>query len=99
LAALARDRGRIRRRDEDLAVPGDNTVGEFEPVGTHPEYRRRGLARALNLFGLRRLREAGAEHAIVGCRGDDDYPIPRRLYASVGFRELSRQLPLSSTSW
>ena len=35
---------------------------------------------------------AGATQAIVGCRGDANYPIPKKLYRSVGFRELSREL-------
>ena len=73
--------------DPDLAL------GELEPVGTRAGYRRRGLARAVNLFALQRLRDAGAREAIVACRGDDDYPIPKQLYESVGFRELSRQIP------
>jgi hypothetical protein len=47
----------------------------------------------VNLFALQRLRSAGATEAIVACRGDDDYPIPKRLYESVGFREISRQIP------
>lgn len=72
----------------------DNRVGEFEPVGTHPEHRRLGLARAVLLFGMQCLRDAGAEHAIIGCRGDDAYPVPKRVYESVGFREFSRDVPL-----
>jgi GNAT superfamily N-acetyltransferase len=68
----------------------NNQVGEFEPVGTDPAYRRKGLGRAVNLFGLHRLREVGAEQATVAFRGDLGYPIPRRLYESVGFAELSR---------
>ena len=68
----------------------DNRVGEFEPVGTDPRFRRRGLGRAVNLFGLQKLREAGATHAIVQSRGDDAHPAPTRLYESVGFRQFSR---------
>lgn len=71
----------------------DNSVGEFEPVGTHPDHRRRGLARAVNLFGLQRLKALGANKAIVLSRGDAMYPIPKLLYESVGFRELSRSQP------
>jgi hypothetical protein len=47
----------------------------------------------VNLFALQRLREEGATLALVACRGDDAYPIPRRLYESVGFREQHRMLP------
>jgi GNAT superfamily N-acetyltransferase len=68
----------------------DNRVGEFEPVGTDPRFRRRGLGRALSLFGLEKLRELGATHAIVQSRGDEAHPGPSRLYESVGFREFSR---------
>jgi ribosomal protein S18 acetylase RimI-like enzyme len=75
----------------------DLRLGELEPVGTHQDYRRLGLGRAVNLFALQRLRDAGATEAIVACRGDDDYPVPRRLYRSVGFRELSRQVPYIKT--
>ena len=73
-----------------------NRTGEFEPVGTHPDHRRLGLARAVMLFGMQRFRAAGATHALVGCRGDDDYPIPKLVYESIGFRELSRDLPFVS---
>jgi ribosomal protein S18 acetylase RimI-like enzyme len=65
-------------------------VGEFEPVGTHPDYERRGLASAVCRFALRRLHELGATTAIVNARGDDAYPAPKRLYESIGFREHTR---------
>ena len=70
-----------------------NAIGELEPVGTHADHQQRGLGRAVNLFALQRLREEGATLALVACRGDDAYPIPCRLYESVGFREQSRTLP------
>ncbi|MDQ7807480.1 GNAT family N-acetyltransferase [Amycolatopsis sp. A133] len=69
-----------------------NSTVEFEPVGTHPGYRRRGLARALLLHGMQRAREAGAGHATVACMGTPTQA--RDLYYSVGFRELSRDVPL-----
>jgi GNAT superfamily N-acetyltransferase len=69
-----------------------NRVGEFEPVGTHEDHRRLGLARAVGLFALERLRDLGAETAIVACRGDAAYPAPARLYESMGFTEMWRQL-------
>ena len=65
--------------------------GEFEPVGTASTHRGRGLGAALLRFGLARLHAAGATHAVVGARGDDDYPVPRHLYASVGFEQFTAQ--------
>jgi len=69
-----------------------NRVGELEPVGTHPDHRRLGLGRAVCLDASLRLREAGADLALVAARGDDAYPVPRRLYAAVGFREVARNV-------
>jgi GNAT superfamily N-acetyltransferase len=71
-----------------------NATVEFEPVGTHPDYRRRGLGRALLLHGMQRARAAGADHATVVCMGAPGRPEARGLYYSVGFRELSRDVPL-----
>ena len=38
----------------------------FEPVGTEPEYRRKGLATAVMVEGLRRLEALGCVRAFVG---------------------------------
>lgn len=65
--------------------------GEFEPVGTASTHRGQGLGAAMLRFGLSRLHGAGATHAVVGARGDDDYPVPRHLYASVGFEQFTAQ--------
>ncbi len=69
-----------------------NRVGQFEPVGTHTDHQRRGIGRAVNLFALHCLRAEGATVGLVECRGDAAYPVPAKLYESVGFREISRQL-------
>jgi ribosomal protein S18 acetylase RimI-like enzyme len=71
----------------------DNRIGELEPVGVRAEEQRRGLGRAVCLYALQRLREEGAETALVGSRGDEAYPGPRLLYESIGFREAWRHLP------
>ncbi|MEU7478818.1 GNAT family N-acetyltransferase [Lentzea sp. NPDC042327] len=71
-----------------------NRTAEFEPVGTHPEHRRRGLASAVLLHGMRLARAAGAVHVTVACLGADEHPSARELYYGVGFRLLSRDLPL-----
>jgi len=67
-------------------------TAELEPVGTDPGFRGRGLGRAVSLLGLRAARDAGAAEAMVSCRGDERYPVPRRLYRSAGFTELTRDL-------
>jgi len=72
-----------------------NRVGELEPVGVRADEQRRGLGRAVCLHALERLRAAGAETALVGSRGDDDYPGPRAFYESIGFREAWRHLPFT----
>jgi GNAT superfamily N-acetyltransferase len=71
-----------------------NRTAEFEPVGTHPGYRRRGLARAMLLHGMHLARAAGATHMTVACVGAPGNPGPRTLYYGLGFRELSRDAPL-----
>jgi ribosomal protein S18 acetylase RimI-like enzyme len=69
-----------------------NRVGEFEPVGTHADFRRRGLAAAVCSFALRRLSEEGANLAVVYARGDAAYPAPKLLYESLGFRAHARTI-------
>jgi ribosomal protein S18 acetylase RimI-like enzyme len=67
-----------------------NHVGELEPVGTDPAYRRRGLASAVCRFALQRLREEGATAAIVY----SNTPEAKALYESIGFREHTRAVML-----
>ncbi|MBC2900106.1 GNAT family N-acetyltransferase [Streptomyces cupreus] len=74
-----------------------NRTAEFEPVGTHPDYRRRGLGRAMLLHGMSRARDAGARHMTVACLGAPGHPGARGLYYSVGFREFTRDVPLIKT--
>jgi hypothetical protein len=62
-----------------------NRAGILEPVGCDPAYRRLGLARAVNLACLAAMRDAGATVGLVNPRGDDGYPVPGRLYRSIGF--------------
>lgn len=67
-----------------------NGVALFEPVGTHPRYQRQGLARAVLLEALSRLRAAGVRRAAVGV--DSDNPTAQRLYESVGFEPVRKLL-------
>jgi GNAT superfamily N-acetyltransferase len=75
-----------------------NRTAEFEPVGTHPDFRRRGLGRATLLHGMLLARAAGATHMTVACLGAPGHPAARELYYGVGFRELSRDVPHLRTS-
>ena len=64
----------------------ENGVGEFEPVGCDPNFRRRGLTRAVILEGMHRLRAAGAESAVVYTAEGNH--AAKRLYESCGFRRV-----------
>ena len=79
-------------------LDGENRVGELEPVGTHADFRRRGLAAAVCAFALRRLAEEGATRAVVYARGDAAYPAPKLLYESLGFRAHARTIPFAAGS-
>jgi len=54
-----------------------NKIASLEPVGTTPEHRRKGLARAVVLEAIRRVAELGAERVFVG--SDQEF------YLSLGF--------------
>lgn len=55
---------------------------EIEPLGTHPDFRRSGLARAIVREVLRRSRARGAEHVVVW--GTNSLPDAKALYESAG---------------
>lgn len=65
-------------------------IGELEPVGTVPEFRRRGLGAAACLSALHRLRDAGATSCIVVAVTDPNNQGPRKLYESIGFKVAAR---------
>jgi GNAT superfamily N-acetyltransferase len=69
-------------------------TAEFEPVGTHPGYRRMRLGTAMLLHGMHLARDAGATRMTVACLGAPGHPRARGLYYGVGFREVSRDAPL-----
>ena len=71
-----------------------NKTAEFEPVGTHPGYRRLGLGTAMLLHGMHLARAAGATHMTVACLGAPGHPSAGGLYYGVGFREFTRDAPL-----
>jgi ribosomal protein S18 acetylase RimI-like enzyme len=59
-------------------------VGHFEPVGTHPDFQRKGLGKCLLFEGLRRLKSEGMTVADLCTNHDNEAAIP--LYESVGFQ-------------
>jgi mycothiol synthase len=69
-------------------LDAENGLGQLEPVGCHPEHRRRGLARAAIEEGLRRMRERGAREVLVVTGGGNAGA--RALYESIGFDEVGR---------
>jgi ribosomal protein S18 acetylase RimI-like enzyme len=71
-----------------------NKTAQFEPVGTHPGYRRLRLGTAMLLHGMHLARAAGATHMTVACLGAPGHPQARGLYYGVGFRKFTRDAPL-----
>jgi GNAT superfamily N-acetyltransferase len=57
-----------------------NHTAEIDPLGTHPDYRQRGLSRALVLESFRRMYEHGYCHAYIASESQD--PVVSHLYAS-----------------
>lgn len=62
-----------------------NKVGLFEPVGTHPDFQRMGMGKALLTVALHQMKAAGMETANVCAKPDN--PAAVGLYESVGFQK------------
>jgi len=60
-------------------------VTELEPMGTLPEYRRKGLAKAILIEGFRRLKRYDPTLLYIG--GAADTPEANHLYDVTGFNE------------
>lgn len=65
-----------------------NQVGYFEPVGTHPDFRQRGLGAAVLREGLWQMKARGMRVASVCVESDN--LAAQKLYESVGFCEIHR---------
>jgi GNAT superfamily N-acetyltransferase len=63
-------------------------VGVVEPVGTHPDFRGRGLAGVVIAEGLRRLRALGLSTARIGTAHFNAPAIA--AYAAMGFDQVDR---------
>jgi ribosomal protein S18 acetylase RimI-like enzyme len=67
--------------------PDSSGIAQIEPFGTHPDFQRQGIGRALIHFGLLRMREAGMRITRVGTNE------PRKaieFYEGVGFVDVGR---------
>jgi GNAT superfamily N-acetyltransferase len=60
-----------------------DALGLVENLFTHPDYRRRGIARALIHHCVAACREEGAREVLIGADPSDT---PMQLYAAMGFR-------------
>jgi mycothiol synthase len=63
------------------------SIGEFEPVGVHPDHQRRGLGRVIMRHGLRLMRAAGLRDALVFSLRSN--VASEALYRSAGFDEVA----------
>ncbi|MCE7736091.1 MAG: hypothetical protein GPJ54_14510 [Candidatus Heimdallarchaeota archaeon] len=64
-------------------------ITQLEPVGTHPDYRKLGLAKALIFEGLRRSMIYGASLFYIG--GAAISPAANKIYESTGFTEVMKE--------
>lgn len=64
-------------------IDPESKIAELEPVGTHPDHRQKGLAKAVILECLKRL--AKYKPSAVVILGAAPSEAARKLYESVGF--------------
>lgn len=56
---------------DDSPRAGGRKEGWTDPLGTHPDYRRRGLAKALILTGMRLLKGRGMDQVLLGTSSEN----------------------------
>ena len=74
---------------EENARTGRNE-GYTDPVATHPDFQRRGLAKALLLTGFHKLKQRGIDTAVLGTSSQN--VAMQRTAQAVGFRVQSTSL-------
>ncbi len=73
----------------DMGVFTDGELTRFQAVGTHPDFRRRGLCATLTHFAGEHARAAfGAKQLVIVA---DEHYFAKDIYASVGFTATERQ--------
>ena len=68
---------------------GSRKIAMIANVATHPDYRRRGIGRALTEGAMSHARRKGAKELWLHVR--DDNPTAIRIYEDLGFRERGRR--------
>jgi ribosomal protein S18 acetylase RimI-like enzyme len=68
---------------------GARKIAMIANVATHPDYRRRGIGRALTEGAMQHARRKGAKELWLHVR--DDNPTAIRIYEELGFRERGRR--------
>jgi ribosomal protein S18 acetylase RimI-like enzyme len=61
-----------------------NKIGYLEPVGTHKDYRQRGLGKAVVLYGMRQMAANGMRYASVAHFSNNE--AAQGLYTACGFK-------------
>lgn len=79
-----------------LWLDRENQVAEFEPVGTVPQFQKRGLASALLAHACNRLRQMGIP--LVKVESWSESPGANKLYAGSGLLETDRTYTWKITS-
>lgn len=70
-----------------------NNIGVFEPVGTLPQYQKRGLCTAIILHGLKLLKKLGCKKVYLSAYGKEEV----EFYKSIGFLYYDEAYPWIKT--
>ncbi len=76
----------------DLGLFHDESLGRFQSVQTHPDFRRHGIAGTLIFEASRQARAAYDLHTLVIVA--EQVSSPARLYESLGFEPTEKQVGL-----
>ena len=77
----------------DLGLFHDQDIGRFQTVQTHPAFRRRGIASTLiSEAGRQAVEEHQLKTLVIVADQDSS---PARLYASLGFQQVEKQVGLA----